>query len=142
MCPKINSLVDCISDMEASIATITETWFTDGDPLEEDAQDLFHRAGLKILYRNREANNRGFSHGGVAIVYKDSLCSLKRMKLHNPGNFEVVAATGVLKGCTRKIAIIASYIPPNYSVGRGKAAMEFVAAAACLLYTSPSPRDS
>ena len=138
LCPKINSLVDCLADMEASIATVTETWFTDGESLEEDAQDLLLRAGLRIMYRNREANVRGFSHGGVAIIYKDSVCSLNRMKLHNPHDFEVIAASGVIKGCQRKIVIIASYIPPNYSVGRGKAAMDFVA---CLLYTSPSPRD-
>ena len=129
LCPKINSLVDCFGEMEASIGVITETWLTDGDMLDEDTENLVMKSGLRLLYRNREKNSRGFSHGGVAIMFRESVCSLKPMKLHNPAKYEVLAASGIVKGCSRKIVIIACYLPPNYAVGRGKGAMEFVAAA-------------
>ena len=142
-----------------------------------------------MLYRNREANDRGFSHGGVAVIYKESVMTLKPVKLHNPHKFEVLLTSGRIKGVARPIAVIACYIPPNYAVPRGKDAVSFIAGAVseakrrlddpivvvagdynqwrvedgladfpdlvehdvgptrgdrriCLLYTSPSPRDS
>ena len=49
------------------------------------------------------------------------------MKLHNPQSFEVVAASGSISGSGRKIVIVGCYIPPNYPVGRGKAALDFIA---------------
>ena len=104
LCPKINSLVDCFTDIEASIGVITETWLTDGDSLDDDVEDLVMAAGIRMIYKNRDKNNRGFSHGGVALVFKESSVALKEVKLHNPHRYEVVMA--------------------------------------CLLYTSPSPRDS
>ena len=42
---------------------------------------------------------------------------------------KVLEASGVIKGCSRKIIVIACYVPPNYAVGRGKGVLDFVAAA-------------
>ena len=47
--------------MDAAIGVITETWLTDGESLDEDVEDLVLAADLKILYKNRKANDRGFS---------------------------------------------------------------------------------
>ena len=121
LCPKINSLIDCFGDMEATLGVVTETWLSDGDGLEEDIEHLALKSGLRLLHRNREDNARGFAHGGVSIVFKESQCGLKKMRLHNPGKYEVVAATGNLKGSMRKIVVIGCYIPPNYTVGRNVA---------------------
>ena len=74
--------------------------------------------GLQMLYRNREANGRGFSHGGVAVIYKESVMTLKKVKLHNPHKFEVILTSGRIKGCARPIAVIACYVLPNYRVGQ------------------------
>ena len=65
----------------------------------------------------------------MARTFKNSVRSLKIMKLHNPDKFEVLAASGIIKGCMRKLVVTALYIPPNYSVGRGRGAMRFTAAA-------------
>ena len=101
---------------------MTETWLTDGESLEEEVSDLVLGTGLQMVYRNREPNDRGFSHGGVAVVYKEERMTLRKIKLHNPKSFEIMLTAGSIKGSARKLAIIACYIP-------------------CLLYTSPSPRD-
>ena len=112
LCPKINSLVDCFTDLRAAIGIITETWLTDGDTLEEDIANLTLGTGLQMLYRNREANDQGFSHGGVAVVFKESMVSLKEVRLHNPHKAEVLMAAGHVKSSARKLVVIAAYIPP------------------------------
>ena len=122
LCPKMSSLIDCFSDLTASLGVVTETWLTDGEGLDEDVEDLALGAGIRMICKNREVNNRGFSHGGVAILFREAAMVLKEVKLHNPSKIEVVMAAGSVKGCPRRIAVIACYI--------------------CLLYTSPSPRDS
>ena len=69
LCPKINSLIDCIEEMEASLAVITETWSADGQHLDDDRQDLFLGADLSMLCRNRHANPKtGVAHGGIALL--------------------------------------------------------------------------
>ena len=129
LCPKINSLIDCFADMSATIGIVTETWLSDGESLDEDIEGLCLGAGMGMLCRNRPVNNRGFSHGGVAIVSRESEVTLKRMKLHNPWEYEVLMATGMLRGSSRRVVVVAAYIPPNYTVGRGRGAMELVAGA-------------
>ena len=69
LCPKINSLVDCFEEVGAQLGVITKTWLSDGIGLEDDVRDFVLGTGLGMLYRNRPENSRGFSHGGVAIVY-------------------------------------------------------------------------
>ena len=54
---------------------------------------------------------------------------LKEVKLHNPSMIEVVMAAGSVKGCPRRIAVIACYIPPNYTVPKGRQAMQFASGA-------------
>ena len=90
LCPKIGSLIDCFQDLSAAIGVVTETWLTDGDTLDKEVEDLVLGTGLQMIYRNREPNARGFSHGGVAVIYKESMMDMKRVKLHNPGKFEVL----------------------------------------------------
>ena len=124
--PKINSLIDCFSQMEASLGVVTETWLSDGADLEEEIGDLTSGTGLNMVYRNRAVNGRGFSHGGVAIVYREAAMSVRKIRIHNPKDFEVVAAECNLKGIKRKLVVIGCYIPPNYSVPRGRETMEFI----------------
>ena len=87
LCPKISSLVDCFDELNAHVGVITETWLTDGEGLEEDVQGLAHGTGLGLIYKNRPANDRGFSHGGVAILFKSEDCSFSEVKLPKPGRF-------------------------------------------------------
>ena len=59
--PKIHSLIDCIEEMEAAFAVITETWLSDGEGLAEDIEGLELGAGLGMLALNRDRNHRGVS---------------------------------------------------------------------------------
>ena len=108
------------------LGVVTETWLADGESLDEDIEHLVLGAGLRMIYKNRRVNTRGFAHGGVCITFKDSACNLKEMKLHNPGNYEVIAAAGSIKGCPRKIVVVGCYLPPNDPVGRGRGALDFI----------------
>ena len=64
LCPKINSLLDTMEELEASVAVVTETWLADGVTLEEDKQDLLLGAGISMLCKNRPCDNRGQAYGG------------------------------------------------------------------------------
>ena len=71
ICPKVNSLVECLDEVEAAFGVITETWLSDGDGLQEKLDDLSAGSGLGLITKNRPVNQMGFSHGGVAIVYRE-----------------------------------------------------------------------
>ena len=92
LCPKINSLVDCFEETTATIGIITETWLLDGEALDEDLQDLLHGTGLGMVCRNRVRNDRGFSHGGMALVFDSTVCNFKPLEYPNPEEFEVLPA--------------------------------------------------
>ena len=94
--------------------------------LDEEIDDLTMGTGLGMVYRNRVANVQGFSHGGVAIVYRQSSMSIKEVRLHNLKDFEVVAVECTLKGNGRKLVAVGCYLPPNYAVPRARQAMEFI----------------
>ena len=70
---------------------------------------------MGMLCRNRPVNNRGVSHGGVAIVSRESEITLKKMKLHNPWEYEVLMATGMLRGSSWRVVVVAAYIPVSYT---------------------------
>ena len=71
------------------MGVITETWLSDGESLDADIEGLCLGANLGMLCLNRPTNDRGFSHGGVAIVWKASDLTLRQVKLHNPHGYEV-----------------------------------------------------
>ena len=119
--------------MDAQIAIVTETWFKDGNALDDRKQDLSLGCGLGIECLNREPNPNGVAYGGVAVCWNESLCSFRKFAIKNDERFEVLACVGSIRGHSRKLVVIACYIPPNYIKTRGDKA--------CLLYTSPSPRD-
>ena len=111
LCPKISSFIDCFSDMNAALGIITETWLADGADLQDDIDGLALGTGLKLICKNREVNEiSGLAHGGIAIVFRESMLSLREVRLHNPGRLEVMMAAGTIKGSTRKIAVIACYL--------------------------------
>ena len=121
--PKIISLVHGFEEMNLNIAVITETWFPKGQALEQKAEDLLLGEGLRMAARSREPGAAGFSHGGVAVIWNNTV-SLSKHSFPNPEQFEILALTGTIHGCERKIIIIAAYIPPGYAVPRGRACLE------------------
>ena len=51
---------------------------------------------------------------------------LKKLEYPNDDNFEVLPVVGSLKGTSRKLVVIATYLPPNYTVPRGAAALDYI----------------
>ena len=127
LCPKLNSLIDCYEELEVDVGIITETWFKDGPDLDQELSDLELGAGIGSVVLNREPNaTTGVAHGGVAVLYKKRIGSFKKIDFPNPDKFEVLPVVGSLKGQARKIVVLATYIPPNYTVPRGSACLEYV----------------
>ena len=106
---------------------ITETWFRSCPELTADLLDIENGTGISFICKNRQAGPNGVAYGGVAIAFRKTDCMLKEVKVRNPNDFEIVAALGSVRGQSRKLAVIAIYIPPNYVVGRGNLAVECVA---------------
>ena len=69
--------------MKIGNGVVTETWLSDGEGLEDDIEDLMLGAGMGLHCLNRPANAAGVSHGGVAVLFRDSEVSLKPIKVHN-----------------------------------------------------------
>ena len=94
----------------------------DGHELDKDLRDLELGASLKAHTFNRPPNpTTGVCHGGVAVFYKKTVGSFKKIPLQNPDSFEVLPLVGSLRGSARKIVIIAAYIPPTMSLWDGSA---------------------
>ena len=126
LCPKIESMIDCFDEMQATIGVITETWLADGDSLAEDIADLSAGAGIGLVCLNREPNALGVAHGGVAVAYNTNKCTMRRLDLPNPEKYEVLVTLATLPGYSRKLVTIACYLPPNYPVARGRGALSHV----------------
>ena len=105
---------------------VTETWLSDGDSMEEDVSNFVLGTGIGMIYRNREANDRGISYGGVAIVFKSDAVDMRKMDHPNPSNYEVLAGVCTLPGHARRLVVIGCYMPPGYPVTRGRACLDYI----------------
>ena len=106
---------------------MTETWLRDGPELEKDREDLSEGAGLGMVVRNRSrpAGN-GVTYGGVAVLWRENFCTFKKVDCPNPSDFEVLVCAGSIPGHSRKMVVIARYLPPNYTRTRAAGAMEYI----------------
>ena len=126
ICPKINSLIDTMEELDAAAAVITESWLADGESLEEDKQDLLLGAGLSLLTKNRRRDPRGVAYGGVALFYREEVCNFKQIEVAGAGDFEVLIAAGSMRGHASKVVVIAAYIPPNYTARRAHDCIDYI----------------
>lgn len=125
--PKIESLADCMHELDAHIAVVTETWLQDKS-INDTTIDLAGQHGLDLLTLNRQnmaANGR--QYGGVAVVTRCSSTSTKLVDIPNPENFEVLCSSSKIKGIGDKVITVAVYIPPNYPRHRADACLDYVA---------------
>ena len=67
--------------------------------MDEDIEGLCLGARLGLVCLNREVNDRGFSHGGLAVAFKAFEINLKKVKLHNPKSYEVLMVSGMITSC-------------------------------------------
>ena len=59
-------------------------------------------------------------------MYKKRIGRFKEIEIDNPEKYEVLPAIGTVAGSSRKLVVIAAYMPPNYSSSRGAACLEFI----------------
>ena len=67
MKPKIESLLDCVQELEAGVSVVTETWMHE-EEVPEIGQDLRLGHGMGVLASCRERNNNGVTYVGVALI--------------------------------------------------------------------------
>ena len=118
--PKITSLIDAFENLDLTFAAITETWLSDGTRLQLDCENLLLGHGLGCITKKRPPGNAGYSHCGVALIYRNDIVKAEIFAFPNPENFEVLPVKLSIKGIKRKVFVACIYIPPGYSTARGK----------------------
>ena len=133
---------------------------SDSSELDDDILDFEQGTGYGMICKNRPVNTRGYSTGGVAIVFRTSHIRFKEVCLPD-NDFEILAAEGSMPNFSRKFIAICAYMPPNMSSSAARGCLDFLVDVIlnlkskykdpfiaiggdfndCLLYTSPSPRD-
>ena len=73
--------MDYLEEMETSVTLLSETWLTDSNELAADLEELENSTGFNMLMKNRPMNTRGYSTGGVAIVYRSNKIKFKELTL-------------------------------------------------------------
>lgn len=122
--PKIPSFIDAFNELEVSLAFVTETWFANSEVHESQAEDLLLGRGIKSLFLNRDPGPRGISHGGVGVFWKESEAAGKRYPFDNPEKYEVMPVELKYGKMDKKVFAVAVYVPPGYSVARGRGCLQ------------------
>ena len=125
--PKLESLIDVMNEIDSRIAVITETWFQDGEKLENEKQDLKLGSSLAMITKNRRPLNNGVAYGGVVVIWRDTSYDFKEFHVQGVSSFKILACATSVPGYTRKLVMIACYIPQSYNKKCGNEAMEAVA---------------
>ena len=98
---------------KANIAILSETWFQKGDA---QLRSLLENISLKdeIKFVRKDRDKRG---GGVSIAYNAALGDFKKLGLDclKRKKWEILCATGKLRGVKKHHIIIAAYLPPSYN---------------------------
>ena len=105
---------------------VSETWFTDGSRLEQETEHLLLGHGLRLQTLNRPPLVSGVSYGGVAIITRENCTRSTLLKFPNPECFEVLTTSITHPDIKQKIFVTAAYIPPNYTVPRGKQCLQHI----------------
>ena len=111
--------------MDVTFAFITETWLPPGEEYHKLSEDLLLGSAISILSRSRDPV-QGLYHGGVAILACSTKTTLKEYKVDNPDKYEVLTAAATVRGLSRKVFLISAYIPPGYTVARGRGCLEYI----------------
>ena len=123
----MESLADCMSELEADVAIVSETWMQDRSNTNS-AIDAAGEHGLDsfVLNRNFIAAN-GRQYGGVAVFARSSSTKLSTVEIQNPENFEVLCVAGKVSKIKEKVVVVAIYIPPGYTKVKADACLDYIA---------------
>ena len=112
LAPKIESLREYIMELDLTFGVLTESWLRDDQSLENTKDDLSLGSRLGLLIRNRKSARGRNAGGGVAVVYDMNRISLKVIPTKRTG-VEVLVVSGRILGLSRRLVVIAAYIPPR-----------------------------
>ena len=118
--PKLSSFIQCFVGLSLTLAVVTETWFAEGGRLERETEDLLLGHGLRLQALNRDPLLSGVSYGGVALITRAISCKSTIMAFPNPEKFEVLTTCIKIPELSRLVFATAVYIPPGYTVPRGR----------------------
>ena len=122
----MESLADCMSEIEADVAVVTETWLQDRS-VEGTVIDLAGEHGLDSFFLNRsEVAPNGRKYGGVAIFGRNTSTKFSKVSIANPENFEVLCVAGKVNKIREKVVVIAVYIPPNYPRVKADQCLDYI----------------
>ena len=124
--PKSSSLIRCFLNLTLTFAIITETWLHGGTRLELETERLLLGHGLRMHALSREPLASGVCYGGLAIICREACTKSSVLSFPNPDKFEVLPTMIKVSDVKRKIFAIAAYIPPNYTVGRGRQCLQHI----------------
>ena len=117
-------------EIEAGVAVVTETWMREEEALDDIRRALELGEGMGMLCKNREpCQMNGVAYGGVALVWKERIGAFREVQLQNEEKHEVLVAVGTLRGQSRRLAIVACYVPPNIEKRRADKCQEYIAEA-------------
>ena len=122
---KMDCFLDYLSELDASIAFLTETWLSDTPELQNDLEDLHLGTGYGLICKNRPQNDRRYSAGGVAIAFKSSQITFQQINLPD-NNYELLFAVGTMPHFTRKFLAICMYMPPGLPVASVSASLTYL----------------
>ena len=86
---------------------------------------MYKRQGFSFLCKNRIANSRGYSTGGVALAFRKSVINLKKIDLIG-NNYEVIFAVGTMPKFSRKFIAVCVYLPPSLSASTVGGCFDFI----------------
>ena len=74
---KMKSMATNFNENKNSFLIANETWFKERDPqLKKMLDDFDDEHDIKSIIKDRKVGKRGLAHGGVAIFYDATKCSL------------------------------------------------------------------
>ena len=116
--PKLTSLAENFKTNKATLALLTETWFSKGNKKVAHGLNLLSQRD-SISFVRKDRNTRG---GGVAIAFDTSKIELKKMSLKSLAKspFEILVGKGKMIGVKKCHIVMACYIPPSYSSSQNK----------------------
>ena len=106
-------------EMGGKMAVLTETWIRDGSLQAGREEEFREKYGLCMITRNRRPNENGVSYRGWLLCGGRGPVSFRKVRINNPGGFEVLVGSSQLPGHRRKLVVIGAYLPPNYARRRG-----------------------
>ena len=68
LAPKIDSMIECFSELDLHFALITESWLKDDQKLKDAVMDLDQGENIAMLTHNRKTRNGRTAGGGIQQI--------------------------------------------------------------------------